>query len=120
MTKEDISVVNIHLFEYICSDQAHSSRVISPQQISLPSLAEYPLNSFESIMIKYERLIRKPGTFNSPVPMQLGDNNPLPLLANLLNPELADCIPIEAWCVTSPDPPAVHVKDNTRLFQQDK
>lgn len=50
--------------------------------------------------------------------MQLGDNNQLFLLTNLLNLELADCISIKAGYVTTPDPPAVHVKANARLFSE--
>lgn len=52
--KEHIMFVKVRLFEYICSYQALSSSQFTRANFPLNSLllAEYPITSFKSIMIK--------------------------------------------------------------------
>lgn len=111
--KEDVAFVNKELLKYLqpSGSQQRSHFTTANFPLIALLLAEHPLTG---LRIDYDKKKEKGAShykawdFYSPVLMQLQDNNPLSLSTNLLNPEMADCIPIKALHVTVMDPPTVH------------
>lgn len=111
--KEHIKFVSAQLFWYVsaairlpAAESFHQSKFPS----ELPAVAWYPITTFKSIMIKCERLIRKPGTL---IPLFWRSCLYRPICCIL-----SWMIVFQSTLGVSPlrAPPAVRVKGNTTLF----